>query len=372
MTVELGPLASTFTLIIGDWNLWNIFEKSFPERGSLPTLIGKIALNSILGIGTLFLLIRGVYLKRMNYDVGIRILPYVAFKIVRVIGDIKSWLDFKASSRRNFSQNPIAEVSQETVSKGKLLELLVEQHLAKLNSEEQASYQEKIDECDSEFIIHISHLVAEHFISFSTALTKEETPSFMHAHFEILQELHETQKNLDSLKEKASDQAMTLKQKVTTLKNTIATALHRQLDFIECLHKAFWPHIPSSDPTPPEPPAIAFTRGAVAHETDRGFTQRTFTEIMNREFQRFAENQRNALHAAERAYIHRQLENSLRESALQRAEERERAQHNHIMEHLISVGERNRPNDLALLRGNLAQTPQRTIERTRQSSTPHE
>jgi hypothetical protein len=105
------------------------------------------------------------------------------------------------------------------------LKSVINGHLQALPQNEKDAFKKKIEESDPEIFLEIPRLAVKKAISSATALTKSNTPGFMHKHLDQLEQLRQKQSKLapNDLWKECCD---------------IATHLSREADCIASMQKA--------------------------------------------------------------------------------------------------------------------------------------
>lgn len=105
------------------------------------------------------------------------------------------------------------------------LKSVIGDHLQTLSQNQKDDFKKKVEESDPELFIEIPRLAVKKAISSATALTKNNTPCFMHAHLDQLEQLRQKQKQLTS-------------NQLWKDCCNIATSLARETDCIASMQKA--------------------------------------------------------------------------------------------------------------------------------------
>lgn len=114
---------------------------------------------------------------------------------------------------------------------GAYLEAVVREHLNTLSDTEKKEFEEKLTFCDPEIFFVIPRLAVNKALSSSEALTRGNTPQFMHGHLAVLRELQEKKWDEPA---PTPEQAKAIRDQI----DKIVTALARHGDCIASIQNA--------------------------------------------------------------------------------------------------------------------------------------
>ncbi len=123
------------------------------------------------------------------------------------------------------NENRHANAVKKNTDGGTYLKSVVENHLQSLSDKDKAEFKKKVGESDPEIFIEVPRLAVKKAISSTTALTKSNTPLFMHKHLDQLEQLRKKQNQLQQ-------------QELWKQCCDIATSLARESDCIASMQKA--------------------------------------------------------------------------------------------------------------------------------------
>ncbi len=126
------------------------------------------------------------------------------------------------------NDNRHADAVKKNTDGGTYLKSVVEDHLQSLSDKDKAEFKKKVGESDPEIFIEVPRLAVKKAISSTAALTKSNTPLFMHKHLDQLEQLRKKQNQLQQ-------------QELWKQCCDIATSLARESDCIASMQKALFP-----------------------------------------------------------------------------------------------------------------------------------